>query len=46
MRITLNGILAIFGAVQSIYEIGKGVVKVVKKDKKKAPESVEDAEAK
>lgn len=44
MKITLNTLLTVLGAVQSIYEIGKGVVKTVK-NKKKAP-SPEDVESK
>lgn len=33
MKFSLNTILTVLGAVQTIYEIGKGVVKTVKKTK-------------
>ena len=33
MKLSLNTVLTILGAVQTIYEIGKGVVKTVKKTK-------------
>lgn len=47
MKFNINSILAILAAAQSIYEIGKGVVKTVKgkKDKEKAPPSTSEDEA-